>query len=136
MWFLQILVPVIAFVGAFIVQCYANFTGKLPSKGNYLGFSYDSAIIRALVTQFEYIWILIFLNFLLTLMFQLGFRAFANNFLTLAVVWLSMGPVAALVFNSAVLKEKVTPVALIGIFFLVMGSIMVVAQKEVAAFFK
>lgn len=134
--FQKILVGIMAFIGSFIIVWYGNFTGKLPTKGTYLGFSYDSVIIRAVVTQFEYLWVLIIANILFTLIFQIGFEAFKNNFLTLAIVWLSTGPLAALIFNTLVLKEKVSAVGVIGVFLLISGSVLVIAQKEILQFFQ
>lgn len=132
----KIFVGVLAFAGTFLIQWYGNFTGKLPAKGTYLGFAYDSIFARAIVTQFEYLWVLIIINIIFTSMFQLGFEAFKNNFLPLAIVWLAMGPISALVFNSFVLKEKVTWVAFVGVLAIIVGSILVIAQKEVLAFIK
>lgn len=132
----KLLVALMAFVGSFIIVWYGNFTGKLPAKGTYLGFSYDSVIIRAVVTQFEYLWVLIIANILFTLIFQIGFEAFKNNFLTLAIVWLSTGPIAALIFNTFVLKEKVSAVGVIGVFLLISGSVLVIAQKEILQYFQ
>lgn len=131
----KILVIVFAFTANFIIQSYGNFTGKLPAKGSYLGASYDSLFIRSIVTQFEYLWVLILINILFTLMFGIGFAAF-KNFLPLAIIWLAMGPVAALVFNSVVLKEQVSIVAIIGISFVIFGSVLVVAQKDILALFE
>lgn len=133
---MKLLVALLAFVGAMIIQWYGYFTGKLPHKGTYLGFSYDSGIIRAVVTQFEYLWVLIIANIIFTLIYQLGFKAFNNNFLPLAITWLAMGPIAALVFNVFALKEKVTWVAVLGVLLLFAGSVLVIAQKEVLDFFK
>lgn len=130
----KILVAVVAFMANFGIQWYGNFTGKLSAKGTYLGMSYDSALVRAVVTQFEYLWVLIIINILFTMMFHVGFSTF-KNFLSLAVIWLAMGPISALVFNSVVLKEKTGVVAVLGVLFIIMGSIFVVAQKDIAAFF-
>lgn len=130
----KILVAVVAFMANFGIQWYGNFTGKLPAKGTYLGMSYDSALVRAVVTQFEYLWVLIIINILFTMMFHVGFSTF-KNFLSLAVIWLAMGPISALVFNSVVLKEKTGVVAVLGVLLIIVGSVFVVAQKDIAAFF-
>lgn len=132
--FQKILVAVLAFIGTFIVQWYGNFSGRLPSKGTFLGFSYDSVLVRAVVTQLEYVWVLILINIFFTLAFSLGLQSF-KNFLTLALIWLAMGPISALIFSTLVLKEKVSISALIGIIFIFIGSILVVAQKEIQTFF-
>lgn len=126
----KLLVILFAFVANILIQWYGNFTGKLPTKGTYLGFSFDSLFVRALITQFEYLWILIIINVLFTMMFGLGFATF-KNFLSLAIIWLAMGPVSALLFNGIILKEQINYIAYIGIFFVILGATMVVAQKEI-----
>jgi len=131
----KIFVAILAFAGNFIALWYGNFSGRLPAKGAYLGLSYNSVFVRAIVTQFEYIWVLIIINILFTMMFSIGFLSF-KNFLTLALIWLAMGPISALVFNAFILREKITWIALVGVLFLIIGSIFVVAQKEILAFFK
>lgn len=130
----KFLVIIFAFVGNFLIQWYGNFTGKFPVKGTYLGFSYDSLFVRSLITQFEYLWVLIIINLLFTMMFGIGFATF-KNFLPLAVIWLAMGPVSALVFNTFVLKEQTNFVAIIGILLVILGSVLVIAQKDVVALF-
>jgi len=128
----KLLVMILALVGNFLVQWYGNFTGKLPSKGTYLGIHYDSIFVRAIVTQFEYLWVLILVNILFTLVFGLGFATF-KNYLSLAVIWIGMAPIAALVFNTFVLKESINYIAVIGIVLLVAGGLMIVAQKDILA---
>lgn len=132
---MKFIVIILAFVGTMIAQWYGNFSGKLPAKGSFLGFSYDSIIVRAIVTQIEYLWILILINACFTLVFSMGYGSF-KNFLSLAIIWLAMGPITALIFNVVVLKEKTTIVAFMGIFLVIIGSILVVAQKEIFNFFK
>lgn len=131
----QAVVIVLAFVGNFIIQWYANFSGHLPSKGTYLGISYDSIFVRALVTQFEYLWVLVLINVFFMLGFSIGFATF-KNFLTLMLIWLAMGPISAFVFSTLVLKEKISFVSIIGVVLIIAGSVCVVAQKEIAALFK
>lgn len=128
----KILVVIFALAANFMIQWYGNFTGKLATKGTYLGLSYDSLFIRSIITQFEYLWILIIINVLFTMMFGMGFATF-KNFLSLATIWLAMGPISALIFNSVVLKEQTNIVAIIGILFVIIGSILVVAQKDILA---
>ena len=131
----QGLVVVLAFIGNLIIQWYANFSGHLPSKGTYLGVSYDSIFVRAIVTQFEYLWVLVIINVFFMIGFNIGFATF-KNFLTLMLIWLAMGPISAFVFSALVLKEKISFVAVLGVVFIIAGSVLVVAQKEVAALFK
>lgn len=128
----KILIMLIAFAGNFGVQWYGNFTGKLATKGTYLGIHYDSIFVRAIVTQFEYLWVLILINILFTLVFGLGFATF-KNYLSLAVIWIGMAPIAALVFNTFVLKQSVNYIAVIGVILLIAGGVMIVAQKDILA---
>lgn len=132
----KLIVIALAFLGTAIVQWYGNFVSKLPSKGSYLGISYDSAIARALITQFEYLWVIILANFFFTLMFKLGIPAFKGNFLTLAAVWLAMGPIVAFLYSTLILKEKATVFAGIGLLLIIIGGILVVAQNEIAKLFQ
>lgn len=131
--FQKICVVIFAFVANFIIQWYGNFTGKLATKGTYLGLSYNSLFTRSVVTQFEYLWVLIIINILFTMMFGMGFATF-KNFLSLAIIWLATGPISALIFNSVVLKEQINIVAILGIFFVIIGSVLVIAQKDILTF--
>lgn len=132
---MKIVVIILAFAGTMLVQWYGNFSGKLPAKGSFLGFSYDSVFARSVVTQLEYIWVIILINIIFTLVFQLGFPAF-KSFLPLATIWIAMGPISALAFTTLVLKEKVSFVAVLGLFLVVIGGIMIMAQKEILNLFK
>ena len=125
--FPKILVAVLAFAG--------NFSGKLPSKGMYLGFSYDSIFVRAVVTQFEYLWALVIINIIFTMMFSVGFDSF-KSFLTLAIIWLSMGPISALVFNTFCAQRKGQLYCTDWLALVMLGSVLVVANKEILAFIK
>lgn len=127
----KLAVIALALAGNFLIVWYGNFSGKLPAKGEYLGIKYNSPFLRALTTQFEYLWVLILINVLFTMMFYFGFRSF--NFLTLSIVWIASGPVAALLFNRFLLKEGADWVSLIGIGFVLAGGILVVAHKEILA---
>lgn len=95
--FSKILVGVLAFAASFIIQWYGNFTGKLPNKGTYLGLNYDSVFVKSVVTQFEYLWVLIIINILFAF----------------------------------VLKEKTSFIALAGVFLVIVGTVCVVAHKEI-----
>lgn len=131
----KIFLALLIFSANFIFVWYGNFTGKLPAKGAIFGWEYDSIFIRAVITQFQYVWVLIIANIMFTLFFKLGFEAFKNNFLSLAIIWLVTGPLAALVFNTFVLKEKITLIGLLGVLLLISGSILVIAQKEIKEIF-
>ncbi|MBI5412858.1 hypothetical protein HZA42_00740 [Candidatus Peregrinibacteria bacterium] len=133
---MKIVVIILAFAGTMLSQWYGNFSGKLPVKGSFLGFAYDSVFVRAFVTQLEYIWVLILINVCFTLLFQLGFQAFKDSFLSLSIIWLAMGPISALIFTTLVLKEKVNFVAIAGLLLVVIGSVLVIAQKEILQLIK
>lgn len=129
--FEKILVPIL-FVGAqFIITWYGDFTGKMASKGTYLGIAYDSIFVRALVTQFEYIWVLVIINVIFSMGFNLGFGSY-KDFLVIAIIWMASGPIAALLYNGLVLKEKIDIVLIGGIILVALGAFTVVAHKEIA----
>ncbi|MDQ4076747.1 MAG: hypothetical protein M3220_10955 [Chloroflexota bacterium] len=127
---LKALVPLLFIGTQFIIAWYGNFTGRLPTRGSYLGISYDSVFLRTLLVQMEYIWLLILINVLFSLGFHLGFSSY-KNFLVIAVLYIASGPIAALLFNSLFVKEKLDGALVLGIAFVVLGSILVVAHKEV-----
>lgn len=127
----KILVPIL-FTGAqFIIAWYGDFTGKLASKGTYLGIAYDSAFVRSLITQFEYLWILVIINVLFSLGFGLGFSGY-KNFLVIDMIWIASGPVAALLYNTIILKEKIGWIVIVGVLLITVGAIAIVANKEIA----
>lgn len=133
--FTKILVPFL-FVGAqFLITWYGNFTGKLPAKGTYLGIAYNSSFLRAIFTQFEYLWVLIIINILFTFGFKLGFGSY-QNFLVLIFLWIASGPVAALLFNTLVAKESLNYILAIGVVLIFLGSFFVVGSKEILEFLK
>ena len=130
----KIIVPIL-FIGAqFIISWYGYFSGKLPAKGTYLGFAYDSFFIRALITQFEYLWVIILINLLFSMGFNIGFKEF-KDFLIIAVIWIASGPIAALLFNTIFVKEKIDIPIIIGIILVTAGAVSVVAHKEIAQLF-
>ena len=69
-------------------------------------------------------------------MFKLGMPAFKGNFLTLAVLWIGMGPIVALLFSTLILKEKVTVFGVVGLLLILVGGVMVVAQNEISKLLK
>lgn len=123
----------LALAATMIVQWYGNFSGKLPAKGSFLGLEYDSIYLRAFFTQIEYVWVLIIINLLFTLTFNVGFAAFKNNFLAVITIYLAAGPLCSLLMSALILKEKVAWPALVGLLLVFVGSVLVVAQKEVAS---
>lgn len=133
--FEKIIVPVVFLAAQLLISWYSYFAGKLPTKGMYLGFAYDSVIIRSFITQLEYLWVLVLINFLFSIGFQLGFASI-KNFLVIAVIWIATAPIAALIFNAIVVKEKLDWAILVGIVFVVLGAVLVVGHKEIVALVK
>lgn len=126
----KLLVPLIFFSAQFLIAWYGWFTGKMSTKGSYLGIHYDSAIIQSIVVQFEYLWILIGINILFSLGFHFGFSEY-KNFLAVAIIWIAAGPLASLLFNAIFVKEKFDPMVIIGVVLITVGAILVVAHKEI-----
>lgn len=129
----KLLVALLALAANFLVVWYGNFSGRLPNKVSYLGFNFDSAWVRALITQFEYLWLLIIINFCFTLAFSLGFQSFKSLFV-LMVIWISAAPIALLIFNSMFIKESVNWLMILGVILVVTGSIFVVSNKEILSY--
>lgn len=127
----KIFVPILFVVAQFLIAWYGDFSGKLAAKGTYLGMSYNSGFLRSIFTQFEYLWIIIIINVLFSFGFNLGFNSY-KDFLIIAVIWMASGPIAALLYNSLILKEKLDVVVIGGILLVVFGAIAVVAHKEIA----
>ncbi len=130
----KIIVPVLFIFAQLIIAGYGYYTGKLSPQGSFFGFQYDSIIVRSIITQFKYVWILIILNFLFSMGFHLGFGGF-RSFLVIAIIWIASGPIAALIFNYFVAKEKFDIPLLVGIILVTLGAIAVVAHKEINLLF-
>ena len=121
----------VVFIGAqLMISWYGYFTGKLSTAGQYFGIAYDSFILRTILVQLEYIWVLVLINILFSMGFHLGFGGF-KNFLVIALIWIASGPIAALIFNTFVAKEKLNVPILVGLVLIVAGAVLVVANKEV-----
>lgn len=133
--FQKILLPIVFFAAQFIIAWYGFFTGKFSSKGNFFGLEYDSFLIRSFVTQIKYVWILILINVLFTIGFHVGFREY-KNFLIIASLWIASGPLAQLLFNALFAKEKIDLPIILGILFITIGAISIVAHKEIIQFLK
>ncbi len=132
--FEKILTPLLFLGAQFIIAWYGYFSGKMPAKGTYLGFHYDSIFARSLITQFEYLWVLIIINLFFSMGFNLGFGSY-KNFLVIALIWMASGPIAALLFNTIFVKEKLDPALIFGIIFITIGAVCVVAHKELLQVF-
>jgi len=130
----KILVPVLFLGAQFMIVWYADFTGKLASKGTYLGIAYDSAFARALVTQFEYLWVLIIINMFFSLAFHIGFSSY-KDYLIIAGIWMASAPIATLIYNTIFLKEKIDAILIVGIILVTLGALAVIAHKDIAKMF-
>ncbi|MBU0459099.1 hypothetical protein KKF03_06715, partial [Patescibacteria group bacterium] len=73
----------------------------------------------------------ILINIIYGLGFQLGNSSF-NNFLIVISLWIASGPIAAILFNIIFVKEKLDLLIVLGIILITLGSLMVVAHKEVS----
>ncbi len=132
--FQKILVPILFLISQFLVTGYGYYTGKLAAKGSLFGWAYDSALIRAIITQFEFFWVLIIINILFSFGFNLGFQSY-KNYLVIAMIWIASGPIASLIFNQIISKEKIDLAMIIGIILITTGAISVVAHKEIMDLF-
>ena len=129
---LKFLVPLIFLTAQFLIAWYGYHTGKLPAKGAFLGFEYDSLFVSTLIVQLKFVWLLIIINFLFSLGFHWGFSSY-RNFVVIAMIWIASGPVAALIFNMIIAKEPVDLALVIGIVLIAIGGVLVVAHKEFSA---
>lgn len=132
--FYKILVPILFIIAQLIVAWYGDFTGKLATKSSFLGFEYDGLFWKATITHIKYFWVLLSINFFFTLAFHFGFEYY-RNFLVIAILWIAAGPIAALIYNSIVLKETADLPLYIGVVLIFVGSIFVVAHKEIVAWY-
>ncbi|MDO8468804.1 MAG: hypothetical protein Q7S29_03550, partial [Candidatus Peribacter sp.] len=88
-----------------IITWYGYFLGKVPARGSVFGIAYSSPFVGLLITLIAFIWIPVVINLLYGIGFQWGNRAFGNFLVTIAL-WIAAAPVAALLFNTIVAKEK------------------------------
>ena len=116
--------------GQYIIAWYGYFMGKVTPQGAILGIQYNSIFTGLLLTQIKFIWIPILINVLYGLGFQWGNEVF-RNFLIIISLWIASGPIAALIFNAIVVKEKLDLPIILGIALIAVGSILVVAHKEI-----
>jgi len=94
----KILFPIIALVAQFLISWYGWYSGKLPVVGKFLGLEYDSVFVRSFITQLQFVWFLIIVNFLFSLAFNIGLGGY-KNFLVVMIIWISAWPISALLFN-------------------------------------
>ncbi len=127
----KITIPLLFICAQLIIAWYGAFTGKLPIEGTYLGISYRSALLRSLLIQLEYLWVLVLINVLFSLGFTLGYTHY-SNFLSIATIWIGSGAVAALIVNAFLGQAKLDLPVLVGLFFVTIGAILVIAHAEIA----
>jgi len=113
-----------------MITWYGNFTGKLPDKGKFLGWEYDSGLIRSIVTQFEFVWFIIIVNIFFTYAFKTGFKNY-DQFLVLIFLWIASAPIAALLYNTFIAKEAINWVLALGITLVFLGAFLVAGNKEI-----
>jgi len=126
------LLVLLAFLSAqLIITWFGYFLGKAPARGTVFGLSYASPLAGLLITLIAFIWIPVVINLLYGIGFQWGNRAF-GNFLVVIALWIAAAPVAALIFNAIVTREKWDLPILLGLALITVGSILVAAHKEIA----
>lgn len=113
-----------------LITWYGYFLGKVPTRGVAFGWRYDSPMISLLLTLIAFIWIPIVINFLYGVGFQWGNVAF-RSFLVIITLWIAAAPIAALLFNVMVTKEKVDEIIVLGMVLVTVGSVLVAAHKEI-----
>jgi len=129
------LLVLLAFLAAqFIITWYGYFLGKVPARGSVFGFSYSSPLTGLVITLVAFVWVPVIINLLYGIGFQWGNRAF-GSFLVVIALWIAAAPVAALLFNAITVREKLDLPLIAGLLCITLGSILVAAHKEVAAFF-
>jgi len=99
-----------------------------------MGMEYDSPLIGLFIIQIKFLWVPILINMLYGLGFQLGNDAF-KQFLIIISLWIASGPVAAVAFNTFFVKEKIDIFVVVGLLLITVGSIVVVAHKEITRLF-
>lgn len=129
---MQKLLVLLAFLCAqFIITWYGYFLGRVPARGSVFGLAYSSPLIGLLITLIAFIWIPVIINMLYGIGFQWGNRAF-GNFLVVIALWIAAAPVAALLFNTVVAREKWDLPVLLGLLLITVGSLLVALHKDIA----
>ena len=129
---LKLLTPIAFLAAQFLITWYGHFMGKAPAKGILLGMQYDSAIISLLIVQLKFLWVPILINVLFGMGFQWGNETY-RNFLIVISLWIAMGPIAAMLFNTAVVKESIDWPIILGLILVTCGAVCIVAHKDIAA---
>lgn len=128
---LKLLVALAFLAAQLIITGYGYFLGRIPARGTVFGFTYTSPLIGLLITLVAFIWIPIIINLLYGLGFQWGNRAF-GNFLVVMALWIAAAPVATLLFNAVLTREKWDLPTALGLLLITVGSILVAAHREIA----
>lgn len=126
----KLLIPIIFLVAQFLITAWGDFTGRLSTKITLFGHTVDNLFLRAFITQLEYFWILIIINFLFMLGFKLGYANF-QQFLIIIFIWLASGPIAALLYNFIFKKEPLNWAIGLGAFLVFAGAFLIVGNKEI-----
>ena len=122
------------FAAQLLITWYGYYMGGVPSKGNLFGLEYESTLISLLVVQLKFLWVPILINVLYGIGFQWGNAGF-GNFLVVISLWIVAAPVAAIVFNTLRVGERIDLPIVLGLLLVAAGSIAIVAHKELAKFF-
>ena len=129
------LLVVAFFLGAqLIISWYGFFLGKIPLSGTFFGLPYSSPAVGMFITQIKYLWVPIAINMLYGLGFHWGNASF-GNFLIIIALWIAAAPIAAVIFNVAVVGEKINILVILGLLLVTAGSVLVMAHKEIGALF-
>jgi len=132
---LKIITPMAFLAAQLLITWYGHFMGKAATKGIFLGMQYDSTIVSLLIVQLKFLWVPILINMLFGIGFQWGNDAY-RNFLIVISLWIAMGPIAAVLYNTAIVKETLDWPIIIGLVLIICGAICVVAHKDIAAFLR
>jgi len=125
----KILVPLLLIGVNFVITGYGYFTGKFPIKGSLFGIPYDGVMSSSLATQIRLVWLLILINLVYTLAFYWGLKYY-SGYLIVATLWITSVPIAALLFNTFVVKEPINWVIILGLVLITIGAVLVVVNKE------
>lgn len=130
--FYKILTPLLFVLAQFLIAFWGNFSGRISPKDTFFNVPFDNPYMATLMVQFKYIWLFIIINYLFSMGFNFGFIGY-KDFLTLMLIWIAAGPIAAFLFNFFVTKEPVNYSIIIGAVLIIAGGILVAANKEVVA---
>ena len=131
----KILTPIIFLIAQFIIAFWGNFSGHISSKDTFFSVPFDNDFLATLLLQFKYLWLLVIINFLFSMGFNFGFTGY-KGFLTLMLLWVAAGPIAAFVFNFFFTKQQVNTALIVGAVLIVAGGVLVAANKEIMLIFK